>query len=237
MGEAGRGTRRGSHVGGSLLGGAYSLGNRGLRAEAQSGSRGQEILASPNLAQSRRGNHSRAVFHLDGAHSAQAPALADVRAVTQQPAAAALKVLFVPERETSGHRVRRGGAAHASAGKKRRSKCLACREAPSRPWAAQPGCGVKDPGAGRGLLTASSSRFPPPRREPAGARSIHRASESGTGRKWRSCARAWACGALYQASPCPPPASPHPLSLGWGAESAGRLRSAPVFPGKPRPFL
>lgn len=133
MGEAGRGTRRGSHVGGSLLGGAYSLGNRGLRAEVQSGSRGQESLASPNLAQSRRGNHSRAVFHLDGAHSAQAPALADVRAVTQQPAAAALKVLFVPERETSGHRVRRGVAAHASAGKKRRSKCLACREAPPGP--------------------------------------------------------------------------------------------------------
>lgn len=89
-----------------------------LRAEAQAQSLGQGTPRDPNSAQPRPGDHSRAVFHLDRAHPAQASALADVRAVTQQPAATALEVLLVPEREAGGRRARRGGAAHAAAARR-----------------------------------------------------------------------------------------------------------------------
>lgn len=115
-----------------------------LRAEAPGSELGPGYPRVPNSAQPRPGDHSHAVFHLDRAHPAQASALADVRAVTQQPAATALEVLLVPEREAGGRRARRGGAAHAAAAR---------RTGPSAQRLASPLPGPGPPNPGRGWRT------------------------------------------------------------------------------------
>ena len=92
-------------------------GMEGWESRSQFRSLGQGSLAPLNPAQPCRGHHSRAIFHLDRAHPAQASALADVGAVTQQPAAAALEVLLIPEREAGGRGTLRGGAAHGAVDK------------------------------------------------------------------------------------------------------------------------
>lgn len=89
----------------------------GWESRSQFRNLGQGSLAPLNPAQPCRGHHSRAIFHLDRAHPAQASALADVGAVTQQPAAAALEVLLIPEREAGGRGTLRRGAAHGAVDK------------------------------------------------------------------------------------------------------------------------
>lgn len=102
--------------------------------------------------------HSLDVFHLDGAHPAQASALTDVRAATQQPAAAALEVLRVPELETGGRRARRGGAAPVAAA--RRTGQRAQRLASPGPGPTNR-VGAKDSGAEPGLAwTRAAGGFP-----------------------------------------------------------------------------
>ena len=99
----------------SQAGLTYSLGNGGLGAKDPVSELAPGEPGAPQPSPTAPGHHSRAIFHLDRAHPAQAYALADVGAVTQQPAAAALEVLLIPKREAGGRWALRGGAAHAAA--------------------------------------------------------------------------------------------------------------------------
>lgn len=172
------GRPKGSPCGSVSLGQGKGLGNGGPRAEVPGLEFRPGEPGAPNPAPPRLAHHSRSIFHLDRAHPAEASALGDVRAVAQQPAAAALEVLLVPEREAGGRRTWRGGAAHAAAGEKGGTKeRFSVGPAPSRAQARPRRVeGGEERGAPPGLRAASgcpSPRPPPPRGYPAPAPSIH----------------------------------------------------------------
>lgn len=170
----------------------------GRELRSQAWSLGQGSPARPNPVRPRLDHHSRAIFHLDRAHPAQASALGDVRAVAQQPAAAALEILLVPEREAGGRGARRGGAAHAAAGEKGGTKGSASRRAHVHP-ARVGGEHRAGPGLQAALLHLS---LPRPGETLPQPRVFTGWGERCTDGKWRGCAGAGRAG-LYT-GPRPP---------------------------------